>query len=184
MSVDLFAQARCCCGRMKFVTRFRGAHHRLMENSPPVDKTIIAHHNITSVIRAKGRLDDTASPDSTEKIREQLRAQAGRLLLSELVRVDVVVLVCLATGLVPGFEELWDIGVVEHAGHHVLEVIAPWRVVESLGYGQDFWIPFRLCLRHDVETTVPGAPVRVAHAREPKKTIMSKGVSPERLGNS
>lgn len=115
MSVELSAQAGYSCGRMRCITRFRGAHHRHTGNSPPVYEAIISHDNITSVIRAEGWLNDTASPYPTEKIREQLRAQAGRLLLSELVRVDVVVLVCLATGLVPGLEQLWDVGVVQHS---------------------------------------------------------------------
>lgn len=98
------------------MSRTPGAAHRGHRgNSPPVDEAVVAHHNITPVIRAEGWLDDTAGPYSTQKIGEQLRAHAGRLLLSELVRVDVVVLVCLATGLVPSLEELWDVGVVQHA---------------------------------------------------------------------
>lgn len=83
-----------------------------MGNSPPIKETITPDCDIASIIRAEGWLNDTASAYSAKEIPEQLRAQIGRLLLSELVRVHVVVLVRLATCLVPGLEELWDTGVV------------------------------------------------------------------------
>lgn len=84
-------------------------------DSPPVDETVVAHHDITSIIWAEGWLNDTASAHPAEEIGEQLGALAGRLGLAELVRVDVVILVRLAAGLVPTFEELGDVRVVQHA---------------------------------------------------------------------
>jgi hypothetical protein len=101
-------------GAAQKLSRARKAQ-TLAGTSPPVDKAVISNHYIAPVIRAEWWLDDTVSAHPAEEIRKQLGAGGRRLGPAELIRVEVIVRVCLAAGLVPGIKELWEVGVVQHA---------------------------------------------------------------------